>query len=111
MFGRLSSYIKHHLREAESLDGFATCLEAFLKRMQRPHEKLHYVRRVDKVRDWKSFFLTMERHLRGIGGPKAPKVYEFCQLKRGLALGQAAIFSFLSLSCFVAVRNSVPSYE
>ena len=85
MFGRLSSYIKHHLREAQSLDDFATCLEAFLKRMQRPHEKLHYVRRVDKVRDWKSFFLTMERHLRGIGGPKAPKVYEFCQLKRGLA--------------------------
>jgi hypothetical protein len=77
LFGRLASFVKHHHNRAAGLGDFATGLSSFLGKIRRPHEPLSIVRRMDSIRDWKSHLLKIPRHLAGIGGPRAPKVYEF----------------------------------
>lgn len=84
-FSRLTAYIRHHLREAETLCDFEKCMLAFSARANRPHEKNYYVKRVDQVRNWKQHLASMNRHLRGIGGTKAPKVFQFTKVKRATA--------------------------
>ena len=100
IFGRMSSYISHHLKEAQNLDTFAACLRKFLSRIGRPHERIHFVHRVDRVRDWKGLLAHMGRHLRGIGGPNAPKVFEFSKLQRILTLPHLRSFAGLFMFFF-----------
>ena len=69
----------NHLDIADDLDDFEKEMESFLSKFisRRQHEKFGIVRRVDEIRDWKSFLLRTNRVIHGIGGPGAPKVYEF----------------------------------
>lgn len=92
LFGQASTFLRHHLRFAETIDNISDCLQKFLQRVDRPHEPLKIVRRLDTVRDWKTHLQLLNRHLRGIGGPRAPKVFEFVQLK-GLLLEVCSLFS------------------
>lgn len=80
MFGRLASYITHNLTVAQDLNDFVTGMRHFLVNLNRSHEKQAVVRRMDSIRDWNAFLfplLRAGRYITGIGGPAAPKVFEF----------------------------------
>jgi hypothetical protein len=55
---------------------FKISLERFMSCVCRPYEKTRKVTVVDKVRDWKGWLAKSGKHLFGIGGPTAPRVFE-----------------------------------
>lgn len=77
LFGELAKWIRKRLPRAETLDEFETSLNEFLAQLNRPHEPLHYVWRINHVRNWKVWLEQLGKKLGGIGGPSAPHVYEF----------------------------------
>ena len=81
LFGSLSSYVKRMLPVARSIGDFIHCFEEFFEKLKRQHEPVAVVRRIDHIRDWKGYFESANRHLCGIGGPSAPKVFNFIYRK------------------------------
>ncbi len=81
LFGSLAAYVKRMLPVAHSMADFIKCFEDFFEKLKRPHEPVACVRRIDHIRDWKGYFASMGRHLCGIGGPSAPKVFNFIRRK------------------------------
>ena len=118
-FSRLTAYIRHHLREAETLCDFQTCMTAFSARAYRPHEKNYYVKRVDQVRSWKEHLACMKRHLRGIGGASAPKVFQFTKVRRATVLNCSIIiltyeikfYRFCYLACVCVAQSMFQSFK
>ncbi|CAE7210987.1 unnamed protein product, partial [Symbiodinium pilosum] len=82
IFGQCAEDILHNCRRAETSDDFRRHLEHFLQRkIHRPHEEQRFVFKVDRTRDWKSFFAaSVPVSLQGIGGPGAP--HEFLLERR-----------------------------
>jgi hypothetical protein len=76
MFGELAKWVRKRLHYAETLESFRVSLFKFLGSLKRPNENEHRCVIVDKVRDWKAYLSTTQKHVAGIGGPSAPRVFE-----------------------------------
>jgi hypothetical protein len=85
VFGDLAKWIRKRLPFAQTLGDFKSGLVTFLSELKRTHEKIREVVQVDQVRDWKSWLQGTKRHVRGIGGPSAPRWFQGVARKRRLA--------------------------
>jgi hypothetical protein len=76
MFGDLAKWVRKTLHFAQTIAEFYNSLKLFLQRLRRPHEPHREVLVVDKVRDWKSYFETINKQVKGISGPTAPRMFK-----------------------------------
>ena len=75
--GQMSAFTRNRLTEAETLEDFQVGLQAFLDKLDRPHEPRRLVTVLDEMRNWKSFFETLGISMKGHGGQRAPHVFNF----------------------------------
>lgn len=75
-FSELAAWTKKRLYVAETIEDFIISFEHFIAK-SRPHEPKKVVLPVEAVRDWKGYFQTMNRTIRGIAGQTAPHYFEF----------------------------------
>ena len=75
LFSQLAAFLwkRQYLPTIES---FINAIDVWQRKLHRPFEATRETIQIDIVRDWKEWLLSIGRHVGGIGGPKAPHVFE-----------------------------------
>ena len=63
-------------RYLPTVESFIAAIDVWHKNLDRPHEPIRETIPIDIARDWKTWLCPLGHHLGGIGGPKAPHVFE-----------------------------------
>jgi hypothetical protein len=80
-FSSLATAIKRRTK-LDTVEHFMGAIKYWLENYPgRPYEKGRFVRKLDYVRDWKSWLFAMGKTVSGIAGPQAPHWFEF--VRRG----------------------------
>jgi hypothetical protein len=97
--GEVAKRLKRDCRRAKSIWDFRSALYKILRSLNRPHENIAEVCVVNRVRNWKDNLCNLNVQVSGIGGPTAPKVFEFVKrkgLQHFVRVSKAIAFNGLS---------------